>query len=339
MSEDPVVARNVSQELFQKMKKIDHTSQIMEIQTTGFTEEMEIQDLENVRANTTLYWPSYPVLIKASDYQKLRTAKPSLPELPSSEKYTMYDFPLSPRYLKEVKELPEKDRQAKGIFQFNGEKHPLTFMKLPTLFNVDAFDPTIISDELFKEIHKETKDNHPFFVLQFPSWSKDKKASLTFDKFLEKESDKHTSEFGSSEFSFTSKFALWQQRLQSDGIIQMVGFLIGSVFFLFSASILTFRLFGKLKVQQSYYQSLNILGVDKNVRQKMVLKDLAYMFFLPLIFTFTHSAVAFWAVHRLTNLTFWPIYFKLVLIYLLFQTVFFIGASSTYMKQIENKLK
>ena len=65
-----------------------------------------------------------------------------------------------------------------------------------------------------------------------------------------------------SHIGYQSKYKVFQETRQGNGLILMITVLLGSVFFIFSASIIYFRLFADLDKDGAYHRSLHVLGVS-----------------------------------------------------------------------------
>ena len=115
----------------------------------------------------------------------------------------------------------------------------------------------------------------------------------------------------------------------------MITVLLGSVFFIFSASIIYFRLFADLDKDGAYHRSLHVLGVSPKERHKILRHQLQVMYFLPTIVAMIHFAVAMTALRLLVELPVWQFYGEIVGIYLLFQVIFYICCQLRYNQQID----
>lgn len=85
-----------------------------------------------------------------------------------------------------------------------------------------------------------------------------------------------------SHIGYQSKYKVFQETRQGNGLILMITVLLGSVFFIFSASIIYFRLFADLDKDGAYHRSLHVLGVSPKERHKILRHQLQVMYFCQL---------------------------------------------------------
>ena len=118
-------------------------------------------------------------------------------------------------------------------------------------------------------------------------------------------------------YSYESRYELWQNQQQANGLVLMIGLLLGGVFFIFTASIFYFRLFGDLEKAGRYHQSLYQIGLSPKMRHQLVTGQMVSMFFFPLLVAILHSSVAYWGIVELAQLNIWSTFFKIIGYYLI----------------------
>lgn len=140
-------------------------------------------------------------------------------------------------------------------------------------------------------------------------------------------------------FQYTSLYKNWREKRQANGFILLIGFLIGGVFFIFTSSILYFRLFGDLDKEAQYHRHLYNIGLLPKVRNQIIIRQLITMYFLPLMIAMIHSAVAFWGVVFLAGMNLWHYFFIIIATYFGLQLLLFSFSCWRYLSNLEIKLK
>lgn len=282
-----------------------------------------------------LVFPDYPSLMKVSDYNTFATfnQEPTL----SLKEDEVKLFAQTNTQLKII-QANKFDLSATGKI---AEKNlSLNISYVPKMFNVDAYGLGVISDTLFEKINFP-KENRTLLV-DFKEWAKDEKFSQELDTYLKEKQakiwERDSDEVQKNEFYFSSRYGKWQSDRQANGLIMMIGILLGGVFFIFAMSILSFRLFGKLTASQKYHQALDRLGVSPKDRHKIVFKEMLLMYFLPLLVAALHFFVAFWGLQTLSNQSFWKIYFIILAAYIIFQFIFFLVSYFRYTKALDHNI-
>lgn len=282
-----------------------------------------------------LIFPDYPSLMKVSDYNTFATfnQEPTL----SLKEDEVKLFAQTNTQLKII-QANKFDLSATGKI---AEKNlSLNISYVPKMFNVDAYGLGVISDTLFEKINFP-KENRTLLV-DFKEWAKDEKFSQELDTYLKEKQakiwERDSDEVQKNEFYFSSRYGKWQSDRQANGLIMMIGILLGGVFFIFAMSILSFRLFGKLTASQKYHQALDRLGVSPKARHKIAFKEMLLMYFLPPLVAALHFFVAFWGLQTLSNQSFWKIYFIILAVYIIFQFIFFLVSYFRYTKVLDHNI-
>ncbi|WEB81654.1 FtsX-like permease family protein [Vagococcus lutrae] len=141
-------------------------------------------------------------------------------------------------------------------------------------------------------------------------------------------------------FSLSSLYFTWLTLKQTNGLILIVSFLLGAVFFVFAASISYFRLFGGLKEEADYYQTLYFIGVGPTEQKRIVSIELFLMFFLPLIIATSHFTMATFALKRLLGATtLVKPWLQVIMWYFFFQSLFFFFSRRRYLFHLKTYAK
>ena len=93
----------------------------------------------------------------------------------------------------------------------------------------------------------------------------------------------------------------WIKDKQENGLLFIVSSMVGIVFFTFAASFLYFRLYADMERDQRQYGMIGKLGFTRRELKQVVTRQLALMFFLPIVMALIHSGVAFFCLQQLVN--------------------------------------
>ncbi|SCB92575.1 FtsX-like permease family protein [Bacillus wiedmannii] len=132
-------------------------------------------------------------------------------------------------------------------------------------------------------------------------------------------------------FSLISK---WIVMKQGFGLASIMSVLIGIVFFTFAASFLYFRLYTDLERNQQQYKMIAKVGLSKPELKKIVSRQLALLFFLPIVIAITHSAVAFTALQELADFSVLGSSIMVLICFLVLQIIYFYVVRAQYLKKM-----
>ncbi|WP_096272460.1 ABC transporter permease [Paucisalibacillus globulus] len=122
------------------------------------------------------------------------------------------------------------------------------------------------------------------------------------------------------------------------GPILFIGLFIGIVFFVSAGSFLYFRLFTDLEGEKRKFRSIAKIGLTQPELKKVVNRQVAILFFLPIVVALIHGAVALTALSRLFdyNLT---VESSIVLgSFAFIQIIYFIVVRFFYVKQVNRSI-
>lgn len=302
-----------------------------------------------------VFWSSDGTFMKASEYNQLAQQTTDLPQLQPADDEIIY-FANGLTEVNEIQTKGAKHFTANATLQTKTGEQTVRLKKFPALLNIEVWGLGVVADSLYQQLVPiEGEDTNPLtlYIIQYQEALTDASLSQDIETFLQQEVEKFhdqvpttSTDTGSAEdslpdtskmFYLSSKYAIWQTSRQANGLLAMVGILLGSVFFVFAATILSFRLFGQLTEAGHYHRALNLLGVSEKMRHHLVTQQLLTMYFLPGLIACLHFAVAFWGVIQLGAgaLNIWPTYFLLVGAYFTFQFLFFIISRKRYLKQLD----
>ncbi|PFM83722.1 ABC transporter permease, partial [Bacillus cereus] len=105
-------------------------------------------------------------------------------------------------------------------------------------------------------------------------------------------------------------------------------------FFTFAASFLYFRLYTDLERNQQQYKMIAKVGLSKPELKKIVSRQLALLFFLPIVIAITHSAVAFTALQELADFSVLGSSIMVLISFLVLQIIYFYVVRAQYLKKM-----
>lgn len=307
---------------------------------------------------------SYPVM-RESDYQKLMTQIGEEADTVADEEVMILSSNYSRR--KVLQALPKSEREKNYSISLNAEigtKKEVTFVYSPSMLSLDYYGLGVVTDASYDEWIAELNEwrdgyESGFTWLDYAEWAETPELVYEFNRKLDKENaliDQQyeeisqelvaKGEYTDEEWTeatkdipvrtfYTSKYQVFQENRQGNGIILMITVLLGSVFFIFSASIIYFRLFADLDKDGAYHRSLHILGVSPKERHNVLKRQLQVMYFLPTVVAMIHFAVAMTALRILVELPVWQYYGVIVSLFLIFQIVFYFVCQYRYFQQID----
>lgn len=240
----------------------------------------------------------------------------------------------------------------------------ITLYRSDTQMTVSILSPlTVVTDHLFQTIATQKKLTQSSVTLfYFSDWVKSVEAHNIIKPYLDKKNQQVTQkenkfvasinnrdysrEFTKDETSklnhitdktiyYTSLFDTWSASKQANGMIMIISVLLGTVFFIFSSSIIYFKLFGELETDGKYHRSLHIIGVSKKQRHKMVTTEIFIMFFVPFTMSAFHFFAAMSAMKRLIDLPVYNYALTILSIYFIFQLTFFVLSRYKYLYELD----
>ena len=350
----------LSTDLAAKIKKAGYTPYEAALTfTTG--PEFKITKVSNKKIAT----PYLSAYMSQSNYDQIRKLHLDLPKLTIKDN-EIYTFADGLSQADTLQNLPANERQFFITMKHADQNQNFTVNLVPTMFNAQVYGLGVVADATYAAmvkdseatIKKEAEDNdidvysatHMMYMVNYDEWNKDAKLAGELEKFLsatsksdewQPEDEVYDAKYNNTELNYSTKYKIWQNTRQANGLLFMIGILLGAVFFIFAATILTFRLFGQMTTAVSYHRSLDLLGVSEKMRHNIVTRQLALMYLLPGVIACVHFAVAFWGVAALGAgaLNPWGTYGKLIAIYFVFQFIFFLISRHIYLRQLDQKVQ
>ncbi|HDX9707608.1 TPA: ABC transporter permease [Bacillus thuringiensis] len=280
-----------------------------------------------------LYNSAYvPNFIKLSDYNKLAEAFGFKEENLKDENSS---FVIPSRKIAKTKSTPADFQFLNGSIKIDMHVNKTLTPKelqdtnITTIIVPDAVYDQIIVDS---ENHYWQSTIHGFIVRDWKGTKQvAEKISATFQKD-NKDINKPT--IYNESYRFSPLIFKWIAMKQSFGLVSIISVLIGIVFFTFAASFLYFRLYTDLEKNQQQYKMLAKVGLSKPELKKIVSRQLALLFFLPIIVAITHSTVAFMALQKLANFSVLGSSVIVLICFLVMQIIYFYFIRSQYLKNM-----
>jgi putative ABC transport system permease protein len=91
---------------------------------------------------------------------------------------------------------------------------------------------------------------------------------------------------------FRTAYNLYEESLQTFGLICFIGFFMGVVFILMTASLLYFKQIMAAEEERHQYRMLRKIGLDEDTERKVISKRLIPVFLIPLLIGIVHSIFA-----------------------------------------------
>ncbi|EJP98241.1 FtsX-like permease family protein [Bacillus cereus] len=196
----------------------------------------------------------------------------------------------------------------------------------------------IIPDALYNQMIVNPEDHiaqstiNGFIV---KDWEKTKKVAEKILASLQKDNkDINDPRVYNESYQFSALIFTWITMKQGFGLVSIMSVLIGIVFFTFAASFLYFRLYTDLERNQQQYKMIAKVGLSKPELKKIVSRQLALLFFLPIIVAITHSAVAFMALQNLAAFSVLGSSTMVLICFLVMQIIYFYFVRSQYLKKM-----
>lgn len=200
---------------------------------------------------------------------------------------------------------------------------------LTTIIIPDAVYNQMLVDP---ENHYDESTINGFIV---KDWEKTKKVAENIAAAFQKDNKGINEHIVDNEkYIFSSLIFTWIVMKQSFGLASIMSVLIGIVFFTFAASFLYFRLYTDLERNQQQYKMIAKVGLSKPELKKIVSRQLALLFFLPIVIAITHSAVAFTALQELADFSVLGSSVMVLICFLILQIIYFYFVRSQYLKKM-----
>ncbi|MDD8003269.1 FtsX-like permease family protein [Bacillus cereus] len=271
-------------------------------------------------------------VIKLTDYNKLAKVfgfeEESLKDENSS-------FVIPSRKIANTKSNPTK-------FQFlhGNIKKDMHVNKILTPKELQDSDVTIIivPDAVYNQMFVDPENHYGQSTINgfiVKDWEKTKKVSEKIEAAFQKDNEGISEPTVYTEqYKFSALIFTWIVMKQGFGLASIMSVLIGIVFFTFAASFLYFRLYTDLERNQQQYKMIAKVGLSKPELKKIVSRQLALLFFLPIAIAITHSTFAFMALQKLANFSVLGSSVMVLICFLVMQIIYFYFVRAQYLKKM-----
>ncbi|QXE02546.1 ABC transporter permease [Terribacillus sp. DMT04] len=136
---------------------------------------------------------------------------------------------------------------------------------------------------------------------------------------------------------FSVDYALYEIN-KAYGPILFIGLFIGIVFFVSAGSFLYFRLFMDIDEEKRKFRSIAKIGLTQSELKKVVTRQIAILFFSPIVVALIHGAVALTALSRLFNYNLTAEAGFVLGSFAFIQVIYFLVVRFFYVKQVEKMI-
>ncbi|PFW76284.1 ABC transporter permease [Bacillus sp. AFS075960] len=196
----------------------------------------------------------------------------------------------------------------------------------------------IIPDSVYNQMIVDPESQYGQFTINgfvVKDWEKTKKVAEKILASLQKgNKDINDPRVYNESYQFSTLIFTWIAMKQGFGLASIMSVLIGIVFFTFAASFLYFRLYTDLERNQQQYKMIAKVGLSKPELKKIVSRQLALLFFLPIVIAITHSAVAFTALQELADFSVLGSSIMVLISFLVLQIIYFYVVRAQYLKKM-----
>ncbi|KEF37899.1 ABC-type transport system, involved in lipoprotein release, permease component [Schinkia azotoformans MEV2011] len=199
-----------------------------------------------------------------------------------------------------------------------------------TPFTIIQDDGLIVSDELFEKLSAVKTGLLTGFYTNDLKATAGIGANLTENgrAFLSKENP----------FAMTVSGTIYEIQINMYKMMLFVAFLIGAVFFIAAGSFLYFRLYADLEYDLRHYLTIKKVGLTDQELNIIVTRQLALLFFIPVIVAIVHSSFAFMALQSLYTLSIAGEMAVVLGSFLVAQLVYFFVMRFRYLQSLRNSL-
>ncbi|HDR7871331.1 TPA: ABC transporter permease [Bacillus wiedmannii] len=196
----------------------------------------------------------------------------------------------------------------------------------------------IIPDAVYNKMIVDPEDHHGESTINgfiVKDWENTQKVAEKIISAIQKDNEGINEPIVYNEqYTLFSLISKWIVMKQGFGLASIMSVLIGIVFFTFAASFLYFRLYTDLERNQQQYKMIAKVGLSKPELKKIVSRQLALLFFLPIVIAITHSAVAFTALQELADFSVLGSSIMVLICFLVLQIIYFFVVRAQYLKKM-----
>lgn len=182
--------------------------------------------------------------------------------------------------------------------------------------------PTVVvSDSVFHRI-ESTGVKYAFYGYDISDWERTADIALKL---------KNNQNLQHDLFTVADRY---QENKQISGLTLLIGFFIGAIFFTAAGSFLYFRFYADVAQEKEKYVSMAKIGLTQGEMKKAATVQMAVLFFIPYVLAFIHTAFALKPLQMLFASSIILPVAKVLLGFLLVQTLYFLVLRWRYVKNI-----
>ncbi|MFJ8258767.1 FtsX-like permease family protein [Peribacillus asahii] len=306
----------------QQLQQIE--GELQEKRVSYTTNQIPIKYIE-VASSTSPYPSDQLAIVSFSDYQKI-------------SEQAGYEFTEKP--LKGIETLNMRTSTFEGGFskpviytlkQDYLRLHPKTYTKNVVLpYQLVWDEGLVVSDELFTKLAPLTTGTYTGF------YTKELEKTTGMMENLVENGKKSSS--SDTSYFMTVSGTLYENQMSMFKMMLFVALLIGAVFFIAAGSFLYFRLYADLEYDSRQYLTIKKVGLTDQELNKIVTRQLALLFFVPILVAFVHSAFAFTALQSFYVLSIATEMMIVLAGFLIAQLVYFFLIRYRYLKNLKKAL-
>lgn len=292
---------------------------------------------------------AFAYVMKASDYNRIAKGLQLAPLDPGPTE--IFEPASTANQLTLFEETPESQRTSEiTVSLAAGEKGKFNLTAVPIRFRIaNMYRFFIAADEVVTRFYTEAAlPPMVFQIIDFKEWQTadqvnqeilqdlNERLAAFHEKIQQNEEETEASPISFDDyFNLSSKYQDWQAQRQANGLILVIGVLLGGTFFIFAASILYFRLFGDLDKAGQYHRSLYQIGLTPAARHRIVIQQMIGMYFLPMVIAMIHGGVAYWGIVQIAKMALWHYYLMIIGCYLMLFIILFAFSCWRYLLHLD----
>ncbi|REK75202.1 ABC transporter permease [Paenibacillus paeoniae] len=164
-----------------------------------------------------------------------------------------------------------------------------------------------------------------FYGFELKNWEKAAPTVAKLNKIVSPEMERET-DFGRPE--------RYSEMSEVVSLTLFIGMFISLLFFIAAGSMIYFKLFTEIQEDQAQFKGLTRIGMTRKEIRRIVVSQIAIIFFIPCVVGISHALFAMFALDNLMNTSNWIYSFVVIGIYVGMQTIYFLLASNSYMKSM-----
>lgn len=184
----------------------------------------------------------------------------------------------------------------------------------------------VLNDADYRALESASGHKHTGFLgYEFRGW--EKQAGL---------SDEVSTTLGDAVNGLGERYNDYHDVRKIAGLTMFIGLFLASLFFVAAGSLIYFKLFTETTEDQAHYAVMTDIGITRGELNRLVLDELAVLFFMPLVIGAVHTAFALKTLSNMLNANFYLIGpgVMIGLIFLAAQAVYFLLSAASYRRTV-----